>query len=354
MTRRAILAAVLGAALVAACGVDLTGQPYYDPAKPHHTPSGFRNLPGSPARDVSFSDRVAFFWHRLTWDYDPSILPDHHVVPPDEALRAMKAAPADARLTWIGHATFLIGYGGLNILTDPFFSERASPFSFAGPKRFVPPGIALDDLPKIDVILISHNHYDSFDNAALERLAAKFPDVLVLAPLGNGEPLRALGFKNVPDMDWYDKIERGGVTFEMTPGIHWANRTPWDVGKTLWGGFTITGSGPKIWFAGDTAIGPVFKDQIAPKIAPVDIALVPIGAFLPRNFMRAVHVTPEEAVELARIMGAKVAVANHWGTLPLGNDLPREGRDRFLAAKVDGLRNVIMRIGETLPLEALR
>jgi L-ascorbate metabolism protein UlaG (beta-lactamase superfamily) len=248
----------------------------------------------------------------------------------------------------------LIGYGGLNILTDPFFGHRASPFGFAGPQRYVPPGIPLDDLPKVDVILISHNHYDSFDDFSLERLAAKFPGALVLAPLGNGDPIRKFGFAEVPDMDWYDKIERGGVTFQMTPGIHWANRWPWDIGETLWGGFTISGAGPKLWFAGDTAIGPAFEREIAPKTGPVDIALVPIGAFLPRAFMEAVHVTPEEAVELARVMGAKAAVANHWGTLPLGSDEPREGRDRFLAAKVPGIRNVVMKIGETIPLDELK
>jgi N-acyl-phosphatidylethanolamine-hydrolysing phospholipase D len=330
---------------LSSCSQDIDGKDYFDGLKYHHTAEGFRNPPGSLARDIKPFRFVGFVFRRLTETPEPDILPTGHVLAKSNA----QLAPGP-NLTWIGHATFLIRLGKLNILTDPFFSERASPFSFMGPKRFAPPGITLLDLPKIDVIVISHNHYDSFDAPALERIARDHPKARVLAPLGLAEPIRKLGFTNVREMDWYDTDHVGAVNFQATPAIHRSNRGLFDVNQTLWSGFVMTAPEHRIWFAGDTALGPVFEKEIARRIGPVDTALVPIGAFLPRDFMRPVHVNPEEALELARIMGAKTAIGMHWGTLPLGADKPKQAKQRFEAAPAPGINKMLMRIGETRSL----
>jgi N-acyl-phosphatidylethanolamine-hydrolysing phospholipase D len=342
---------------VAACSGGFAQQKNYDPAKSHHTETGFQNPPGSPAREFAPFRFINFVIKRLTVDYDQSILPDGHVLDAGEIQKQFAAAPKDARISWIGHAGFLIGLNGLNILTDPHFSERASPFSFAGPKRFIPPGMAVKDLPKIDVILISHNHYDSFDEESFQKLAAHSPEARVLVPLGDGPLAKEWGMKNVEELDWYNTVKIGGVTFQSTPTIHRSNRGLFDVDSSLWQGFTISGKiagkTKKIWFVGDTGLGPFFKQEVAQKVGPVDIALIPNGAFLPRNIMKPVHASPEEALELAKIMGAKTVIPMHWGTFPLGEDLPKLGKARFLAAPAPGMKKVLMRIGETLDLGKL-
>lgn len=331
---------------LAGCSQGIDEEGFFDESKHHHTAEGFRNPPGSLARDIKPFRFIRFVFRRLTETPEPDILPPGHVLSPSNA----QSVPGP-NLTWIGHATFLIRLGGLNILTDPFFSERASPFSFMGPKRFAPPSIALNALPKIDVIVISHNHYDSFDVPALEQLARDHPKARVLAPLGLAKPIRDLGFANVREMDWYETDKVGGVDFQATPAIHRSNRGLFDVNQTLWAGFVIAAPRHRIWFAGDTALGPVYKKDVAPRIGPVDTALVPIGAFLPRDFMRPVHTNPEEALELARIMGARAVIGMHWGTLPLGADKPKEAKQRFEAAPAPGINKILMRIGETRSLK---
>ncbi|MEE2759952.1 MAG: MBL fold metallo-hydrolase, partial [Pseudomonadota bacterium] len=235
--------------------------------------------------------------------------------------------------------------------TDPFFSERASPFSFFGPKRYTIPGLSLDELPRIDVIVISHNHYDSFDAQALKQIARTHPKARVLVPLGLAEPIREFGFTSVREMDWYETEKYDDVEFQATPAIHRSNRGIFDINQTLWAGFVIASPKHRIWFAGDTGLGPIFKEEVAPRIGSVDTALVPIGAFLPQDIMRAVHTTPEEGLELARIVGAKTAIGMHWGTLPLGEDKPKHTKERFEKTAAPGIRKVLMRIGETRILD---
>jgi N-acyl-phosphatidylethanolamine-hydrolysing phospholipase D len=334
------------ALILAACSQGIAEEAYFDAAKYHHTKDGFRNPPGSLSRDIKPFRFIGFVFRRLTETPEPDILPAGHVLTKAAAIDAAAAA-AGASLTWIGHATFLIRLGGLNILTDPFFSERASPISFLGPKRYAPPGLGLADLPRIDVILISHNHYDSFDAPALEQIARAHPKARVLVPLGLAKPITALGFTNVRQMDWYETDRLGGVKFQATPAIHRSNRGFLDVNQSLWSSFVIAAPGHRIWFAGDTAFGPVYEKEVAPRIDPVDTALVPIGAFLPRDFMQPVHANPEEGLALARIMGAKTAIAMHWGTLPLGEDKPKMAKRRFMAAPAPGMEKILMRIGET-------
>jgi L-ascorbate metabolism protein UlaG (beta-lactamase superfamily) len=257
------------------------------------------------------------------------------------------------RVTMIGHASLLIQVAGLNILTDPIWSERASPVSFAGPKRVAAPGIAFDDLPPIDVVLISHCHYDHFDVATLRRLQAAHAPLFVL-PLGNDTILRAA----VPEArcvvgDWWDRLSiREDITTTITPAYHWANRWPSDVRMALWAGHWLDTPAGAIWFAGDTAYGNgAIFGQIRERLGAPDVALIPIGAYAPRWFMAGQHVDPDEAVRIFTEVDAKQALGIHWGTFQLtdeARDAPQIAlaealttaaipREKFVAAPPGGV-----------------
>lgn len=237
------------------------------------------------------------------------------------------------RVTMIGHASLLIQAAGLNILTDPVWSERASPFAVAGPKRVTAPGIAFEDLPPIDVVLISHCHYDHMDVATLRRLQAAHAPLMAM-PLGNDAIVRAA----VPDVrclagDWWDRLPLGdGVVTTLTPAYHWANRWPTDVRMALWAGHFIATPAGSIWFAGDTGYGDgaIFR-QVRERLGPPDVALIPIGAYEPRWFMAAQHVNPAEAVRIFQDVGAGDALGIHWGTFQL-TDEAREAPRLALAS----------------------
>jgi L-ascorbate metabolism protein UlaG (beta-lactamase superfamily) len=252
------------------------------------------------------------------------------------------------RVTMIGHASLLIQVAGLNILT-----ERASPVSFAGPKRVAAPGIAFDDLPPIDVVLISHCHYDHFDVATLRRLQAAHAPLFVL-PLGNDTILRAA----VPEArcvvgDWWDRLSiREDITTTITPAYHWANRWPSDVRMALWAGHWLDTPAGAIWFAGDTAYGNgAIFGQIRERLGAPDVALIPIGAYAPRWFMAGQHVDPDEAVRIFGEVDAKQALGIHWGTFQLtdeARDAPQIAltealtaaaipREKFVAAPPGGV-----------------
>ena len=240
------------------------------------------------------------------------------------------------RVTMIGHASLLIQVAGLNILTDPIWSERASPVSFAGPKRVAAPGIAFDDLPPIDVVLISHCHYDHFDVATLRRLQVAHAPLFVL-PLGNDTILRAA----VPAArcvvgDWWDRLPIGeGITTTITPAYHWANRWPSDVRMALWAGHWLDTPAGAIWFAGDTAYGNgAIFGQIRERLGAPDVALIPIGAYAPRWFMAGQHVDPAEAVRIFGEVDAKQALGIHWGTFQL-TDEARDAPQIALAEALD-------------------
>lgn len=239
------------------------------------------------------------------------------------------------RVSFIGHASFLIQTGGMNILLDPQFSERASPVSFAGPKRVNPPGIAFDDLPKIDVILVSHNHYDHLDRPTLHRLWDR-DRPRILTPLGNDVIIRKGRADIVAEAkDWGDRVEFApglAVTFE--PAQHWSARGMFDRMHALWASFVIETGAGKIWFAGDTGLGGgrVFR-AIREKHGPMALGLIPIGAYGPRWFMRYQHADPEDALAIFDILGCTHALGYHWGTFKLTNE-PIEEPATELAARL--------------------
>jgi len=340
-----ILAVAALSLMVAACSIG--DNPHFDAARPHHTPSGFQNPPDSPKSERTLLKWMGFVLGRLTADRRVELPPDH-VLSRDAARRQLAAHQDSNRVTWIGHATTLVGLDGINILTNPVFSKNASPWPIAI-SRWVPPGLEIEDLPRIDVIVISHNHYDSFDLPSLRQLARRFPDVRVLVPLGLGPAVRGASLANVREMDWYDSETVGAVTLQSTPAIHASQRSLTDRNFTLWTGFLLRGKDLRVWFTGDTALGPLF-DRVRERIGTADVALVPVGAYEPSWLMKANHTTPEEAAELARRLDARRAIGLHWGTFPLGEDPPLQTQRRFLATKTADFTPQMLRIGETVSL----
>jgi L-ascorbate metabolism protein UlaG (beta-lactamase superfamily) len=238
------------------------------------------------------------------------------------------------RVTMVGHASLLVQIGGLNILTDPVWSDRASPFRSFGPKRVTVPGIAFEALPPIDAVLLSHNHYDHLDIATLRRLQTVHQP-LVVAPMGNDAIVRA----GVPGMrvvaaDWGERVELGGgVHTDLVPAIHWSARGIGDRRMALWAGHMIRAEAGLLWFAGDTAYGDGTPFRaIRERHGAPDIALIPIGAYAPRWFMSAQHADPAEAVRIHRDIGAARSIGIHWGSFQLTDEPREEPRERLAAA----------------------
>jgi len=225
----------------------------------------------------------------------------------------------ECAVTFVGHATFLLQFAGLNVLTDPIWSERCSPFSWAGPKRVRPPGIAFEALPRIDLVLLSHNHYDHLDLPTLQRLhAAHRP--LIVTTLGNRPFLADEGIDHVVELDWWQThAVRPDVRVTITPAQHFAARGLGDRFETLWGGFALETPAGKIWFAGDSGYFDGFE-AIGTRLGPFDLAFIPIGAYEPRWFMEPVHCTPAEAIRIHREAQSRRSVAMHFGCFPLADD----------------------------------
>lgn len=234
--------------------------------------------------------------------------------------------------TFLGHATFLLQLPGLNILTDPLFATRAGPFGLLGPKRVRPPALRLPELPRIDVVLVSHNHYDHLDLAALRRLARSHRPVIVTT-LGNKAWLEARGVPNVVELDWWQShVVREDLSVTCTPAQHFAARTPWDRCRTLWGGFLLrTAAGP-VFFAGDTGWAPHFA-EIKERLGAPGLAFLPIGAYEPRWFMEPVHMNPDEAVRAHRALGTRQSIGMHFGTLQLTDEAIDEPLAALAAAR---------------------
>jgi L-ascorbate metabolism protein UlaG (beta-lactamase superfamily) len=219
-------------------------------------------------------------------------------------------------VTFIGHSSFLIRLPGLNILTDPVFSERCSPLRFAGPKRVRAPGLAIEKLPQVDLILLSHNHYDHMDLVSLRKIRKRFPKAAIVSMLGNAAYLAAKRLRGVVELDWWQSTRVGEAGITATPARHFAARTLWDRNETLWGGFWISHGGRSIYFAGDTGYTKFFK-EIGARLGAPDLALLPIGAYEPRWVMAVVHMNPADAVMAFQDLGAKRAIGMHFGTFQL-------------------------------------
>ncbi len=229
----------------------------------------------------------------------------------NKRFKPMTERSEELKVTVINHSTVLIQMNKLNILTDPQYSNRASPLSWAGPKRVISPGIAFEDLPPIDIVVISHNHYDHLDLPTLKRLNEKF-NPTVYVGLGNKPLLNENKIEKVIEMDWWEKLIFGEVAIHFVPVQHWSARSTSDKRETLWGGFVLEGN-KKVFFAGDTGYGKVFK-LIYEKLGAMDLSLIPIGAYEPRDFMKNAHVWPKESVKIFQDTKSKKAIGIHFGT----------------------------------------
>ena len=229
---------------------------------------------------------------------------------------------------WIGHSTFLVNNGDITILFDPIFSDRASPLSFAGPKRLIKPAIDIKDLPKIDVITISHNHYDHLDINSLRKIQKRFPNVKILVPKGDLKLLKNYQLINGYEFIWWEDKIISNTKFTFTPAQHWSARGLRDRNKSLWGSWFIKNDNKNIFHAGDTGYSKDFV-EIKNKLGPVDFAMIPIGAYDPEWFMSYSHVTPEEALNISIDLEAKKSIGMHWGTFILTDEPVLEPRERL-------------------------
>lgn len=225
---------------------------------------------------------------------------------------------SDLRVTFVNHATFLLQTAGVNLLTDPVWSERVSPVRFAGPRRRRAPGLRMEDLPRIDAILLSHNHYDHCDTETLRRLL-KRDRPAVFCPLGVAKLLGSIGFAEICELDWWQKSEWNGLSVHCLPAQHFSARGPFDRNRTLWCGWMLDAAEGSIYFAGDTGFGGLFE-EIAADFPRIRLSLLPIGAYKPQWFMGPIHMAPSEALAAHRILGSASSIATHFGTFPLADD----------------------------------
>jgi L-ascorbate metabolism protein UlaG (beta-lactamase superfamily) len=267
----------------------------------HFDGERFHNLRNVGARP--FSDVPKMMTERGSpW---PASVPVTPQIPPP-------LGDAAAVVTFIGHANFLIQTAAGNFITDPIYSNAAGPFGRIGPRRSRQPGVRFDDLPTIDTILLSHNHYDHCDRPTLRKLAKRF-DPFVLTPIGNAKLVRSIGFRRVEELDWWDSSHAAGLPITLTPAQHFSARTPFDRNRALWGGFLLQIGERRIYFAADSGYGDLFRD-IGERFGPIDLSLLPIGAYEPRWFMQPIHMNPDEAVRAHLDLQSKRSIGMHFGT----------------------------------------
>ena len=324
----------------------------------HHLPDGtFRNPEGSPKRDANFKWSYKIF-NQEKKKLDMTV-PKEHVIDKEKVLSDLRKYQEDDYVAWIGHATFLIKLGNTTIITDPVFSKNAGPLIF-GPKRFTEPALKLNEIPKTDIFLLTHNHYDHQDMTTIRRFP--FKNVKVLLPLKLGKYFTKNGYKDVNEMDWYEEIEiNKNLKITFLPAVHWSKRSLTDTNKTLWGNFLIEYNGKKLLFGCDTGIGNIYKD-IGNKYGPIDLTFINIGAYnfypiMPYKDKSIYHTNPEEALEVAKNLKSKKVIGMHWGTFVLSLEPIMEPPVRFKAnAEKYGFKKedaIVYRIGEFGSLKKL-
>lgn len=314
---------LLGLLCVTACSAPTT---HPDPARPHHRPEGFANT--NTQVQIGQFPWYEIMWRRWRGDFEP-------IAPPTggyEAFAARWRIPVDLTLisqrheapvlTWLGHAGMLLQVGGLNILLDPHLSAHAGPHPWLSAKRRVPAPVRVDQLPPIDLVLISHNHYDHLDADTVHALAARAQPPRWIVPLGLKAWFDEEDIAGVSELDWWQHEQAGPLTVHLTPAQHWSKRTPFDTNRSLWGGFAIewhSDSRAPAWrflYTGDTGYSDDFK-EIRRRLGPIDYLGVPVGAYQPREFMRPQHTNPDDAVQIVLDLQAREAIGLHWGTFEL-------------------------------------
>lgn len=262
-----------------------------------------------PSRRAAFKEALWFIAEHGPWRRARTL-------PPSRASQPLpRLEPGQTRLSWVGHATVVVETGGKTILTDPLWSKRINGFI----RRLRAPGLELEHVGRVDCVVVSHNHYDHLDWPTIQRLPRTTTCVV---PLGLGAAFRRRGFADVRELDWWEATHleatpgHAPVTVELVPAHHWSRRSLWDLNASLWGGFVIHGAGRKVYFSGDTAYGTAFRD-IAGRHPDIDVAVLPIGAYEPRELNALVHTSPEEALQAFVDLGARHMLPVHWGTFRL-------------------------------------
>lgn len=357
---RAVFGPLLGVALLlTAC---TAVNPHYDASRPHHRADGFVNsdsslrIVGLPWYDT--------LWRRLRGDFRPLAPPAGGFqrfaadwsVPVDHARLRQPDGPA--QITWLGHAGLLLQLAGRNILIDPQLSDFAGPLRLLSAPRRVPAPLTPEELPPIDLVLISHNHYDHLDEATIARLLAAGQRPRFLVPLGLKAWFAARGIDDVTELDWWDQVVTGPLRVHLTPAQHWSKRTPFDTNTTLWGGFHVeTDDAGRPWrflYTGDTGYSADFR-EIRRRLGAVDLLAVPVGAYLPRDFMAPQHTNPDDAVRILLDVEARQAIGVHWGTFELSQEAfdqpPRDVATALQTRRLDSQRLWMLRHGETRTLK---
>ena len=324
----------------------------------HHLPDEtFRNPEDSPKTDPNFK------WSFKIFNKEKKklniLVPKEHVIEKKKVLEDLEKFQTDDYIAWIGHATFLIKLGDTTIITDPVFSKNAGPLIF-GPKRFTEPALKLNEIPKTDIFLLTHNHYDHQDMMTIRRFP--FKNSKVLLPLNLGKYFTRNSYRDVNEMDWYDKIEiNKNLKITFLPAVHWSKRSLTDTNKSLWGSFLIEYKSIKLLFGCDTGVGNIYKD-IGNKYGPIDLTFINIGAYnfypiMPYKDKSVYHTNPEEALEVAQNLKSKKVIGMHWGTFVLSLEPIMEPPLRFKAsAEKYGFKKedaIIYKIGEFGSLKKL-
>lgn len=317
----------------------------------HHLPDGtFRNPEGSVERPDYEFPWFKFARERMAIKVN---IPQDHIIKSDDVLAKLKSLEDKDTITWIGHSTFLIRLGGKTIITDPFFSPNAGPLAL-GPRRYIDPAISLEQLPNIDLLLVTHNHYDHLDYDATKNFP--FKKAKVLCPLKLSQFYKDLNFRNIQELDWHDQTRFDNLKITLLPAIHWSKRTLTDRNHSLWGSFLIEYRGNKILFCCDTADGPVYE-RLGGQYGPMDLTFVNIGAYEPRELMKYSHATPEEGLDIAKQLRSNKVAGMHWGTILMSLEDPFEPPVRFKQnAKNYGYKEedlLLFKIGETKALKEI-
>ncbi len=322
----------------------------------HHLSDGtFRNPEGSPQRDPNIKWSYKIFNEerkKIKINY-----PADHVVPRDKVLKDLNESKKNDYIAWIGHATFLIKLGNTTIITDPLFSKNTGPLIF-GPKRYVDPAINLNEIPEVNLFLLTHNHYDHQDMSTIRSFPYK--DAKVLVPLRLGKYFK--NYKDVNELDWYEKIKvNEDISVTLLPAVHWSKRGLFDSNKTLWGSFLIEYKNKKIFFSCDTGVGNIYK-EIGDKYGPIDLTFINIGAYnffpiMPMKDKSVYHTNPEEALSIGKDLKSKKIIGMHWGTVILSLEPIMEPPKRFKENASDFGFNkndaIIFKIGEVKKLNEI-
>ena len=323
----------------------------------HHLNDGtFRNPKGSPERDMKFNWSYKIFNDEKK-KLDMTI-PKSHVIEKNEVIKSLKENENNDYIFWIGHATFLIKLGNTTIITDPVFEKNMGPLIF-GPKRFVDPAINLNELPNIDLFLLTHNHYDHLSTRTIQKFPYKKAKVATALKLG--KYFSKNGFRDVHELDWFDEIEINDVKITFVPAVHWSKRSLWDTNKTLWGSFLIEYKDKKFFFACDTGYGKIYQ-ELGEKYGPIDLTFINIGAYnfypmAPKKDKSIYHTNPEEALNIGKDLKSKKVLGMHWGTVVLSLEPIMEPGKRFKSSSSKYGYNpddaIIFKIGQIESLDKL-